>query len=103
MLGLLNKLDICRQPVRSVSRRVTEAVRTGVLDAALRQNTVAPVRYASDSLHATGAPRDRVLPVVIGSLAAVVPVEVEAVLEVSADLMPALAVRVTWLLIGSKK
>ena len=71
-----------------------EAVRTGVLDAALRQNTVAPVRDTSDSLHAAGTARDRVLPVVIGSLAAVVPVEVETVLEVSADLMPALAMRV---------
>ena len=73
------------------------------MDAALRQNTVAPVRYASDSLHAAGAARDRVLPVVIGGLAAVVPVQVEAVLEVSADLMPALAVRMAWLLIGSKR
>ena len=64
---------------------------------------MAPVRYASDSLHAAGAACDRVLPIVIGSLAAVVPVEVEAVLEVSPDLMPALAVRMAWLLIGSKR
>ena len=66
------------------------------MDAALRQDAMAPVRDTANHLHVAGAASNRVVAVVAGGAPVLVVAEVlvEAVLEVSAYLVPLVAVRV---------
>ena len=99
MLRLPDQLDVYGVPLAPAVLRVhnTTRLRTGVLDAALRQDTVTPVGDTADSLHATGATGDWIVAVVASraSIIIITEVRVEAVLEMSAYLVPVVAVRVT--------
>ncbi len=91
VLRFADELDVCAE-VRSCSL-TNDAIRTSVLDAPLREYAMAPVRHTAYHLHPAGTAGDRLLLVIVLSFA---PVEVEAVFEVLAYAVPAIAIRVTW-------
>ena len=89
MLRLANELDICGAVINKLRVRRT-LTRTSILDAALRKDTVAPVRDAADHLHAARPASDRLFAIVVLHLRTV-----EAVTEALANAEPVLAVWVS--------